>query len=32
MKVVEQARAEFGDLNVGIPTGTGGRETGRLRD
>jgi len=30
MKVVEQARAELGDLNIGIPTGTGNRAIGSL--
>ncbi len=32
MKVVEQARAELGDLNVGIPLGSGNRECGKLME
>ncbi|WP_222428245.1 sulfatase family protein [Seonamhaeicola sediminis] len=31
MEVVEQARKELGDLNVGIKKGTGNREIGRLK-
>ena len=32
MAIVEQARKELGDLNVGMEKGTGNREIGQLKD